>query len=126
MSREMGVTFEGLAEINTAIATAIQMEAVKEAVKVHGAQVTTNAKRFCPVGTPETTKKPGYVGGTLRRSINIEISDGGLTATIEPHTEYAAYVELGTRFMKAQPYMRPALEQETPSFISDMRKIMGE
>lgn len=27
------------------------------------------------------------------------------------NTEYAAYVEYGTRFARAQPYMRPAIEQ---------------
>lgn len=64
-------------------------------------KVTTVAKRMCPVDT-----------GRLRSSIVDEMgSDGeGLVARIGSDVEYAAYVELGTSRMGAQPYLRPALD----------------
>lgn len=62
--------------------------------------VESLAKRLCPVDT-----------GNLRSSITWELgSDGqGLYADIGTNVEYAGYVEFGTRFMAAQPYLVPAL-----------------
>ena len=64
------------------------------------------------------------MGGTLKRSIGLDITDGGMTAEVEPTAEYAAYVEYGTRFMNAQPYMRPSYNQQKEKFKSDMKKLV--
>jgi HK97 gp10 family phage protein len=58
------------------------------------------AKSLCPVDT-----------GLLRASINWRLgSDGrGLLAIIGTSTHYAPYIEFGTRYMAAQPFLRPAL-----------------
>lgn len=58
------------------------------------------AKRLCPVDT-----------GRLRASIawRLERDAEGLAAVIGTNTHYAAYIEFGTRNMRAQPYLRPAL-----------------
>ena len=61
--------------------------------------------------------------GTLKRSIGLEIRDGGLTAEVEPTAEYAAYVEYGTRYMSAQPYMRPSYTAQKEKFKSDLKKL---
>jgi HK97 gp10 family phage protein len=70
-------------------------------------QVATTAKRLCPVDT-----------GRLRSSIGFDVirDERGLVGRvgsgIGPVSEpvlYAAFVEYGTRFMDAQPYLRPAL-----------------
>lgn len=55
------------------------------------------AKTLCPVDT-----------GTLRRSIHAVISERGFRAVVGPSVAYAIFVEFGTRFMAARPYMRPA------------------
>ena len=34
------------------------------------------------------------------------------------------YVEFGTRFMDAQPFVRPAFKQQVPIFKSDMKKLV--
>lgn len=54
------------------------------------------AKRLCPVDT-----------GRLRNSITHAVDDD--TAYVGTNVEYAAYVELGTKKMKAQPYIMPAV-----------------
>jgi HK97 gp10 family phage protein len=38
---------------------------------------------------------------------------------------YGAYVEYGTRYMAAQPYFRPAVEEAKRQFIADMRQVFG-
>lgn len=67
-------------------------------------KVERSAKRACPVDT-----------GRLRSSITHEIQQDaqGLLAVIGTDVNYAPYVELGTRYMAAQPFLRPALEEAT-------------
>lgn len=59
--------------------------------------VATDARRAAPVRT-----------GRLRSSIRVAKVDRD-RAVIEAGAPYAGYVELGTRYMRAQPYLRPAL-----------------
>lgn len=63
-------------------------------------QVERAAKRLCPVDT-----------GRLRSSIthSVERDGRGLVGFVGTNVEYAIYVEFGTRYMRAQPFLRPAL-----------------
>lgn len=80
---------------------------VEAAITAISERAERNVKAITPVGTPESTGKPGYIGGTLRNSISGEPQ--GDTAYIGTNVEYAAYVELGTYKMAAQPYLRPGV-----------------
>jgi HK97 gp10 family phage protein len=56
------------------------------------------AQILCPVDT-----------GRLRASIKVtQLGDGGYR--IGTDVSYAIYVEFGTRYMHAQPFLRPALQ----------------
>lgn len=68
--------------------------------------------------------KKGYQTGTTKHSIGAEIKDAGFTVEVGPTTEYAEYLEYGTRFMEAQPFVRPALEEQAQQFKSDMQKLV--
>lgn len=39
--------------------------------------------------------------------------------------DYSIYIEEGTRYMMAQPFMRPALKEEEPILFRNLRKIVG-
>lgn len=114
----------GIEKLQRKLKKNVQMDDVKRQVRKHGGQLQEKAMRNAPVGTPESTGIPGYVGGTLKRSIGIEITDGGMSAEVEPTAEYAPYVELGTRFMKAQPYLKPAFDEQKEKFKKDMQKLV--
>lgn len=88
------------------------MEDVKKVVRHNGAEMQAKAQRNAPIDTTH-----------LRRSVGLEMRDNGLTAEVEPTAEYAAYVELGTRYMKAQPYLKPAFEEQKTKFRNDMKKL---
>ena len=60
--------------------------------------------------------------GALRGSIKAE-SKGIARAVIAPHKDYAAFLEYGTRKMKARPYMRPAAEKIAPQFFNVLRNL---
>ncbi len=76
---------------------AVAKEILKTAIKVEGA-----AKRLSPVDT-----------GRLRSSIHHEIGRDylGPFAIVGTDVNYGIYVELGTRYARAQPFLRPALYQ---------------
>lgn len=63
-------------------------------------KVDREAKHLCPVDT-----------GRLRSSITngLAVDGRGLHAKVGTNVDYAIYVELGTRFAHAQPFLRPAL-----------------
>ena len=72
---------------------------VSKALLTLGYRVEGDAKQFAPVDT-----------GALRNSINTE-QVNAMTVHIQDGVEYGIYQELGTRKMKAQPFMIPAVEK---------------
>ena len=78
-------------------------EAIARALEAIGLQAEGYAKLLAPVDT-----------GRLRNSISHEVSDQ--TVYIGTNVEYAAYQEFGTRRMKAQPYLAPAVEDHLTEY----------
>lgn len=90
-------------------------EKTKAVVKKAAFDVEGQAKNRAPVDT-----------GALKSSIDTEIRDGGLLAIVAPHTDYALFVELGTRRMSAQPYMLPAADAVRPAFIAACKQMLKD
>jgi HK97 gp10 family phage protein len=63
-----------------------------------GIRVENLAKAYCPVDT-----------GRLRASIGVSRHPNNVVS-VGSNVEYAAYVELGTRYQRAKPYLKPALD----------------
>ena len=93
------------------------LEDVKTVVKQNGIELQSKT-----VSNAVFTK--GYSTGATKRSIRGETRDCGFTYAEGPTTHYAPYVEFGTRFMDAQPFVRPAFKQQVPMFKSDMKKLV--
>ena len=49
--------------------------------------------------------------GNLRSSINHKVNMDDKSVSIGTPVEYAPYIELGTRYMSAQPFLEPAVMQ---------------
>ncbi len=86
-------------------------DAVGAIVRKAAFDVEANAKAVVPVDT-----------GKLKNSITSEFPLQ-TKAIIAPHTDYAIFVEYGTRKQRAQPYMRPAAEKVGPAFIEGCRRL---
>lgn len=108
---------EGLNELQVAIKGKFDLAAAKRVVKQNGSELQTKMQKNADF-------KKGYQTGTTKRSISLEIKDAGLTAEVEPGTEYASYLEYGTRFMDAQPFVRPAFDVQKKQFIADMQRLV--
>lgn len=85
-------------------------QATAKALEEIGLAAEGYAKRLCPVDT-----------GRLRNSITHVTSYGAKAVYIGTNVEYAAYVELGTRMQKPQPYLRPAAADHQATYRSILK-----
>lgn len=107
----------GLEKLEKSLKENVTMNDVKRIVKTNGSQLQRKMQK-----NADFTQ--GYQTGATKRSIGLEITDGGFTAASGPETEYSPYVEYGTRFMGAQPFVKPTLDEQAPKFKSDLQKLM--
>ena len=103
----------GIEKLQAKLKKNVRLDDVKRVVRHNGAEMQEKAQRNAPVDT-----------GTLKRSICLGITDSGMSAEVEPTADYAPYVELGTRFMEAQPYLKPAFDDQKEKFKRDMKKLV--
>lgn len=106
----------GITTIAKALVKGIELKEVPLIVRKHAGDLQESAQRLAPVRAVH--------GGTLKRSIEVEIMNGGMSAEIAPHTDYEVYQEFGTRFQEGTPYMRPSLKKIGPLFVADLKKLM--
>ena len=118
------VKIDGLDKLQKHLKWSVELTDVKRVVSHNAAELQRKAQENAPVGTPESTGIKGYVGGTLKRSIELDIKDAGFTGEVEPKAEYAGYVEYGTRFMEPKPYMGPAYKEQKAKFKQDLKMLM--
>lgn len=111
------IKIKGLDKLEKALKENATLDDVKKVVKHNGSQLHKKMQ----VNADFTQ---GYQTGTTKRSIGLEIADGGFTANVGPETEYSPYLEYGTRFMDAQPFVKPSLDEQEKQFKSDLQKLV--
>lgn len=116
MAGKTGVTIRivsnRLPEMPALIRTAVANEVGKAAYDIEA-----KAKAKAPVGKVR--------GGTLRRSIHTPWRPGDLSTVVGSSVHYAAFVEFGTRYMAARPYLRPAYAAVMPGFAAAVKRALG-
>src|SRR5699024_2097138 len=109
----MSIEIRGVVEMQKGLKKMATMDDVKQAIRVNTTEMHQKASRKVPVDT-----------GHLKRSLAIDFSDGGLTGRVSTDVEYAMYVEYSTRYMAAQPFMRPAFYDQRVKFMQDMSRLL--
>lgn len=120
----MRITVKGLDQLNKRLVEKANPDDLRRVVQKNGADLTKAMK-------DQTTKAyvGGYSGvpkttGDTAGSINLNITDGGVTAKVGATMAYDEYVELGTRFMPPEPIVQPSLDKIGPQFISDLKRVI--
>lgn len=113
-------------------------EVAEKVLTMWGMQAESAAKRLCPVDTGllrnsityavagEGVANPTYRSNTGSESGSYQgqaqaDKGGARHVYIGSNVEYAPYQELGTSKMAAQPYLRPAIEQNRDYFEQILR-----
>lgn len=115
----MSLKVEGLEPLIGTLKDNVTLNDVKRIVAKNGADLTRQMKA-------QTTKSyvKGYSTGDTAGSINLKITNGGMTAEVATGTSYSPYVEYGTRYMSAEPIVQPSLDVIAPKFYSDLSRVM--
>ena len=110
---------EGLDDLTVAIETKMNLTEVPQIVKKHGAQLSGRTQ-----SNMQAAYTHGYSTGRTCRSIKPIFSDGGMTVSVGPTTDYFPYLEYGTRFMSAMPTLKPAFDVQSQMFINELKRLM--
>ena len=118
------VVFNGLDKLEKRLVDKANPDDIRRVVQKNGADLvrtmkdqTTKAYVGGYSGVPKTT-------GDTAGSINLNITDGGMTAKVGATMAYDEYVELGTRFMPPEPIVQPSLDKIGPQFINDLKRVL--
>lgn len=111
------IQVKGLNKLQKKLKENVTLDDVKRVVRHHGADLQDRMQ-------DKADFKKGYQTGETKRSIGLEILDSGFTADVGPETDYSPYLEYGTRFMEAQPFVKPAYEEQKELFKRDLNKLM--
>ena len=72
--------------------------------------IESDAKQFAPVDT-----------GRLRSSIHTELAPNRLSGSVEVGVSYGIFLEFGTRYQRAQPFLFPAYEKNRAAFVARLK-----
>ena len=84
----------------------------QQVVEIAARHVEAKAKEDVPYDT-----------GATMNSINAT-EEGELAWRVGPTTEYAPFIEYGTRYMTARPFLIPAVEGEVPRLEQALGQLM--
>lgn len=108
---------KGLDRLERSLRENVTLNDVKRVVRYNGSQMHKKMQANADFAK-------GYQTGDTKRSISLEMTDGGFTAEVGPETDYSEHLEYGTRFMDAQPFIKPAYNDQKGKFKSDMQKLV--
>ncbi len=111
------IKIEGLDKLQKTLKDNVSLDLVKRVVRDHGEAMKDKI-------VDNADFKKGYQTGQTKRSIGLEIVDAGFAAEVEPTTDYSPYLEYGTRFMEAQPFVKPAFDEQAAKFKQDMQRLV--
>lgn len=107
MTFRVTVDYDRFDEIEAAIELSVE-----HAINDAGSMIAETAQAIVPVDT-----------GRLRASITLN-KIGNLIVEVFTVVEYGPYVEYGTRYMAAQPFMRPAYERNYANIVAQVAEAI--
>ncbi len=87
-------------------------EQLSQVVFIAARNIEKRSKEIVPVDT-----------GATRNSIFVDPETPSMQHTIGPTTEYAPFIEFGTRYWEGKPFMIPASEAERKSFEDALAQV---
>lgn len=104
------VEFDGLDVLMAYIDNISVVQDASSILKKHVSKCADKSMKLVPVDT-----------GTLKRSQKVNLKP--MQGTISYNTNYAAYVEYGTRFMQAKHYLQTPFITESMAFMKEIREL---
>lgn len=110
-------------KINSGLVSQASDIQIARALEKIGLKAEGYAANLTPVGTPESTGIPGYIGGTLKNSMTHKVV--GKAVYIGTNVEYAPYIEYGTsRGIKPKHMIKKAVTEHTEEYKDIVKKYL--
>ena len=95
---------------------------VRRGLTAVGAHLQGEAMVRCPVRTGRLRGSISWATEKEKMGNNVSTPVDKYTCHVGTNVEYSQHVEYGTRFMKAQPYLRPALDSNSKAVREIFKK----
>ena len=107
------VQFSGLEALQDKLRRNAPLLDVQMVVRSNGAELTRNAQALAPVDTSR-----------MKNATLMFLEDGNMTSGVRVHTNYAGYVDKGTRFMSAKPFVGNSFNLQALNFKREINMLM--
>lgn len=116
---------KGLDKLQAKLQRVAKMEEVERIVEKNGEAMQKKAVKNARFKGHYRGKKFIKPTGATKKSISVNSSKiDRFKYRVAPGTDYAAYVELGTRKMSAQPFIKPAFDDQKKIFKNDLERLV--
>lgn len=116
---------KGLDKLQAKLQRVAKMEEVERIVEKNGEAMQKKAVKNAQFKGHYRGKKFIKPTGATKKSISVNSSKiDRFKYRVAPGTDYAAYVELGTRKMSAQPFIKPAFDDQKKLFKNDLERLV--
>ena len=109
----------GTQKLKAALLDSAKATAIKDVVKKSTYDVQQSAQS--KTGSAYTK---GYATGATKQGIMANMQHEGLTGVVGMTKSYNVYTEYGTRFMAAEPVLKPAFNDSKDKFMADIKRLV--
>lgn len=113
----------GADELMKHLQTLTDLKPIEEVVENNTKELETIMKKNAKF-KGHTNSSGEFVSPTGATRDSIKSKVNGLEGSVLPESEIAIYLEYGTRYMSAQPFIRPSVDEITRKFKKDMDKLV--
>lgn len=115
---KLSIQIQGLDKLTRKLIKNQALTEAKEVVKKNTAQMHEKT-----ISNMISTYTKGYRTGNTENNTTFEIEDGGLSGVQTTNTDYIEYLEKGTRYMAAEPAIKPAFDVQKEKFRKEMEDL---
>lgn len=109
----------GVDKLSKALLSRASAGDIKSVVKRNTTQMQQQA-----MSNASSVFTKGYSTGDTKKSIGVQFKNGGLTGIVGMGKNYNPYTEKGTRFMAAEPLLKPVFNKQKTVFKSELEKLL--
>ena len=110
---------DGMSKLQKGLLERVSKDKVVSVVKRNTTQLQQTA-----MSKASSVYTRGYSTGDTKKSIGISFENSGMSGTTGMDMEYNPYTEKGTRFMAAEPLLKPTFNSQKTKFKSDLEKLL--
>ena len=110
---------DGMSKLQKGLSERVSKDKVVSVVKRNTTQMQQTA-----MSKASSTYIRGYSTGDTKKSIGVSFENSGMSGITGMGQNYNPYTEKGTRFMAAEPLLKPTFNSQKTKFKSDLEKLL--